>query len=789
MNSPHRPLKTKIPLLALVGIALACSPGIAPAATDSPHTPLVQLSVDWPKFMAQHDLVWEQFPPSWNTGGFVGNGQLGMMIYATRDDNRVDFHLGRQDVTDHRKAPDRKNSFWVGGASCHYDFPRLDIGRMALRPAGKILSGTMRQNLWDAEVTGTIVTDLGELRFRALTLRDRMVQVIEVVSTEKSNGREASWTWEFLPGKPVAPRRFVSPKEPAGQGYKLNPDPQRAEVDGVPVCTQTLLAGGDYATAWLEKKADGGRKSTLYISTANEVPEAGKSAPLAARTVKEAVAEPLASLVEAHRSWWHAFYPASFLSVPDGRLESFFWIQLYKFASAGRVGGPLVDDQGPFFRINQWPYPTWDLNVQLTYWLPLASNHLDLEETFVRFIDEHFDQILKIEGSGKTIGDVAWLLHNYYWCYSFAGDNASLRAVWQPKAAALADLYLKRLRREPDGKLHLPQTQSPEYPVKNQTFDDSNYNLALLRWLLHSLLEVTPDAPEAARWRETLADLTPFVTGPDGLMIGKDQPVEMSHRHFSHLLALYPLFQLNPDNAADRDLVDRSVTHWHHIDGGKLLAGYSFSGAALLYAALGRGDDANAMLQKFFGAPLGSAFMSQNTFYFESGGKNPTIETPLSAGSAIMDLLLQSWGGKLRVFPATPTAWKEASFYHLRGQGGFLVSAQREAGRTAWVAVKSEAGLPCHLKVLGWNGPLKVSGNRTFEVTTTAPSEYDIDLKAGEEVLLAPAGSGRKTAEVRPVSHPVGELNRFGVRQGEKVPTNQVWPETLPSDSESPAPR
>jgi hypothetical protein len=209
----------------------------------------------------------------------------------------------------------------------------------------------------------------------------------------------------------------------------------------------------------------------------------------------------------------------------------------------------------------------------------------------------------------------------------------------------------------------------------------------------------------------------------------------------------------------------------------------------LLYAALGRGDDANAMLQKFFLGPVGGSFISQNTFYFESGGKNPTIETPLSAGSAIMDLLLQSWGSKLRVFPATPTAWKEASFYHLRGQGGFLVSAQREAGHTAWVAVKSEAGMQCHLKVLDWSGPLEVSGNRKFQVNTTSPGEYDIDLKAGEEVLLAPAGSGRKTAEVRPVSHPVGELNRFGVKQGEKVPTNQVWPETLPSASESPAPR
>ena len=73
--------------------------------------------IDWPVFMAQHDLIWEEIPLQWNEGAFTGNGQVGMMIYATLKDNRIDFHLGRQDVTDHRKAPDRRTSMGVSGAS------------------------------------------------------------------------------------------------------------------------------------------------------------------------------------------------------------------------------------------------------------------------------------------------------------------------------------------------------------------------------------------------------------------------------------------------------------------------------------------------------------------------------------------------------------------------------------------------------------------------------------------------------------------------------------------------
>lgn len=144
--------------------------------------------IDWPDFLAQHDLIFEELPLQWNEGAFTGNGQVGMMIYATLKDNRIDFHLGRQDVTDHRKAPHQKTSMGAEGASVMFDFPRLDIGRMALRPAGKILSGTIHQDLWNAEIRGKIITDLGEISFRAFIPRDRMINVIEVSSTEKKNG-------------------------------------------------------------------------------------------------------------------------------------------------------------------------------------------------------------------------------------------------------------------------------------------------------------------------------------------------------------------------------------------------------------------------------------------------------------------------------------------------------------------------------------------------------------------------------------------------------------------------
>ncbi|HPT32753.1 MAG TPA: hypothetical protein PLW67_12975, partial [Prolixibacteraceae bacterium] len=179
----------------------------------------VKNKVDWAAFLSQHDMVWEELPLQWNEGAFVGNGQLGMMVYATLKENRIDFHLGRQDVTDHRKAPGRKTSMGEPGANVMYDFPRLDIGRMALDPKGRIISGKIRLDLWNAELRGEIVTDLGKISFRAYTPYNRMVNIIEV-SAEGGEGTSVSgFNWKFLPGNPASPRAQVFPENKESKEY------------------------------------------------------------------------------------------------------------------------------------------------------------------------------------------------------------------------------------------------------------------------------------------------------------------------------------------------------------------------------------------------------------------------------------------------------------------------------------------------------------------------------------------------------------------------------------------
>src|SRR5262249_9629855 len=118
----------------------------------------------------------------------------------------------------------------------------------------------------------------------------------------------------------------------------------------------------------------------------------------AVAAIDKAAGESLAQLVASHQAWWHKFWPASFISFPDTRLESFYWIQLYKMASGTRADRPALDLMGPWSRGIAWPRIWVNLNIQLTYWAQLASNRLELGESLCRLLDNGKEQLAKNAG-------------------------------------------------------------------------------------------------------------------------------------------------------------------------------------------------------------------------------------------------------------------------------------------------------------------------------------------------------------------------------------------------------
>lgn len=278
----------------------------------------------------------------------------------------------------------------------------------------------------------------------------------------------------------------------------------------------------------------------------------------------------------------------------------------------------------------------------------------------------------------------------------------------------------------------------------------------LLTWGCRTLLESaellgTSDA-SAPRWREVLAKLAPYPTDANGFMIGADLPFAKSHRHYSHLLAVYPLYEVTGETADERALIETSLAHWVGFEGA--LQGYTFTGAASMSALLGKGEDALRYLGE-----LMTRFIQPNTMYKESG---PVIETPLSAAQSLHDMVCQSWGGVIRVFPALPAAWTDLMVHRFRTQGAFLLSAHRQGGTTRWVRLVSEAGAPCLVRH-GITGPIEVRDGRGRPLRYSAAGDgtIQVPLREGDSALITAKGD-RPDLTVRPV-RPNADAPRWGL--------------------------
>jgi hypothetical protein len=62
---------------------------------------------------------------------------------------------------------------------------------------------------------------------------------------------------------------------------------------------------------------------------------------------------------------------------------------------------------------------------------------------------------------------------------------------------------------------------------------------------------------------------------------------------------------------------------------------------------------------------------------------------------ALSEMLLQSYSGTLRVFPAVTPDWEGR--FRLHAVGGFVVSSARAPGNTTFVVIESRAGDVCRL--------------------------------------------------------------------------------------------
>jgi len=686
-----------------------------------------------------HGLHYTEPATTWDEALPLGNGLLGALVWG--DGAPLKISLDRTDLWDLRPVPEyhspeytyRQMIAWHQ-AGRHEDLIRL-YEQPYSRPESptKIPAGRIEMafpgnpafanaNLWLAEATATV------------ELENRVHVSVQVHATQPVGLIRMPWAASPVP-------RLIAPAF-GGQGSlgKLGyPAPVEQSGEHWQAFTQEGWQGFRFAVYLAWKRSGESWLGAWSVASSFEGPD-----PLAiARERVDEALESFDAMVESHVRWWNdGFWQQSSVTLPNKILERQWYLEQYKFGAASRRGAPPITLQGPW-TADDGELPPWkgdyhhDLNTQLSYWPCYSANHLEEGLSFldwlwktrpncVEWTKRFFDMPgLNVPMTGDLNNSqmggwrqythspttAAWLAHHFYLHWRYSMDRDFLRERAYPYLAEAAT-FVEAVTAERDaaGKRSLALSSSPEIhdnrPEAWFTQGMTNYDLALIRWLLGATAELADElrlVDQAARWRGVLADLPELALADDGrLLVAPGHPLPFSHRHFSHLMAIHPLGLIDwEDGGSARRTIRASLDELERL-GTDWWTGYSFSWLASLAARARDGRTAERALELF-----ATAFTLRNSFHCngDQSGRGYskftyrpfTLEGNFAAAAGIQEMLLQSHRGAIRVFPAIPPEWRAVSFTTLRAQGGFLVSARCTGPVMQQVDIKAEKGGICRL--------------------------------------------------------------------------------------------
>jgi alpha-L-fucosidase 2 len=821
MPRPNRGFRCFVCLAVVLCLILLISPPAQSKARTAADRPVPSMGIpDMASYLAQHDLVYERAPERWLDGIPLANGQIGAMVWGTGapwkitldsyaawetrevgvDPEKYNYRWLRRAVAENREQEVWETMFPGSvdrppGARRPPKVTRLPMPRVEIQFRGSdrpesFDSFRARLRLHEGIAEGEFQITGRKVPWRAWTQNGAPLLVIQFDGVPADGAPAVKATLEHLDegAKKLLSDWAYPPAKTKGAG----PDK---------VLLQSFPQGGSYAVAWHPESNS--RGLTLWVALV--VSEAGDSDKKALDIIRRSRALGVGRLRKEHEAWWADFWKASALSIPDSRLENLYYAEMYKLASSTRPDGWPITLQGLWTLDGRMP--PWsgdyhlDMNVQESVWPIYASNHLDLGLSLYDFFLECLPRFQKncreffgLDGawSGCALGpkgarvhgypptefwpgNGAWLAHQYWMHWRYSMDRDFLRDKAVPIMKPFLRTYMNLLEGGEDGKLHIPLSSSPEYhegSIKAWT-SDPNCDLFLIRSLALSLLEADEilklNDPEAARWRETLDRLVDYHADENGLKISREMSLDFSHRHHSHLMGIYPLGLMSPEDGEEaRDLVRRSFEHWRRT-GYMMWTGWAFPWASCIASRAGYPNMSWAMLDMYANGFITPATLHVNGDYRQFGYSQwtyepMTLEAGFASAAALMEMLLQSHRGLIRVFPALPDAWKDASFVGLRAEGAFLVSAVMRKGEVVKVEVFSEAGGLCRVKN-PFSGPAILTSDFASKAREISGDILSFAAEKGGRYTLA--RPGREMDEGRGFLYferPQIESNWFGLK-------------------------
>ncbi|WP_186438519.1 glycosyl hydrolase family 95 catalytic domain-containing protein [Cohnella terricola] len=466
------------------------------------------------------------------------------------------------------------------------------------------------------------------------------------------------------------------------------------------------------------------------------------------------------SLKSSHQSWWDSFYSKSFIEIPNKTIEKFYYGSLYLLGSSSRAGEAPPGLWGAWIaRNSDWGGDYhMNYNYQAPFYFAMPTNHAELAASYDKPI---LDYVPKAQARAASAGyagvyypvgigpytiDTDGAYHNQKTFAAFGAtvmldhyyatsDTAYANSIYGflKEAAKFWENYLTW-----DGSRYVinndAQHEGDAYPQTNGVM-----SLGLVRYLLQGCIDISSalgqDASLRSTWQNILNNMSSFPTqSRNGQTVFRYTEVgrDWSNDNAIGIQHIYPGRQIGLSSSAALLQTARNMI-------GQMARWTDGNGTNTFYPAAARvGYDPTTILNQLTSFINSNGY--KNLFLKANGGG---IENFNTTTATLAEMFLQSFQGKIRIFPNWPGN-TDAKYGDLRADGAFLVSSEMRSNQVQYVRLLSEKGKTATL-VNPWPGQtLRLYRNGT-DAGTVSGTDISLTTSANETLLLAPNGTAYNT--------------------------------------------
>lgn len=563
----------------------------------------------------------------------LGNATIGALVYSQ---NPVRISLDRMDLWDDAPLPEAKEK--------GFNYPNL----VHLVKSGKDKDYQEHLRLFDACYGHKTPTKIKAGRLLLDVKEENPFCSLDVKTGVFSyRGKENSFDFFFLRnpsigviyGNHLPKITFEAPKilfdKKDGLGY---PPVKKTKKEKVEIYTVLDKEKKPSYSVLLYKT-----KNAFYFTILNEKQKEKQNK--AIHDLLKISSLPIEVLRLQEESFFLRYDQESSLHLANKAMEKEYLLSDYFLACVSKAEGPAMPLQG-LWCADKDKLPPWkgdyhfDLNVQMCYLSSIKGNHPIAYQSIINYLWSRKDQYEKnakdfyhvkgliipgvSDNLGRPLGGwpmyalsptmTIFMIKVFDNVYQATKDINFLKEKAYPMFLETAEAIEGLFKTDKKtGKLTLPLSSSPEYHEGDKEAylpSPSNHDIAWLRYLFSTLASYQETLGLSSRKAiSILSKLPSYTIHKNVLWVDEEEKISHSHRHFSHLFAAYPLFDVH-DKVAIASIQDMNSF------GTQMWVGFSFPWMALLENAYGKTKEAKENLSIFL-----KAFISKNGFHLNGDYK------------------------------------------------------------------------------------------------------------------------------------------------------------------------